>query len=136
MSDLPIFASVRVIMSNAHGEILFVRRSPSSNSGAGMWEMPGGKIDQGESIDIAFEREVLEETGLVISEAEFITAVENRLEDKRIIYLVFASKADTGNVSLSDEHDEFCWMPASRAIATLKMRRPMYPMLELWMKQH
>ena len=51
------FASVR----DGSGRLLLVRRGDTLN-----WEMPGGKIDFGESAPQACEREVLEESGVEV----------------------------------------------------------------------
>jgi 8-oxo-dGTP pyrophosphatase MutT (NUDIX family) len=51
------FAAVR----DAGGRILLVRRIDSGN-----WELPGGRIEVGESATTAAEREVVEESGIKI----------------------------------------------------------------------
>lgn len=45
------------------GRLLLVRRTPTDFM-PGMWELPGGHIEPGESIPEAARRELLEETGL------------------------------------------------------------------------
>lgn len=52
-----VFASVR----DGMGRLLLVRRADTLN-----WELPGGKVDLGESAPRAVEREVLEESGVRI----------------------------------------------------------------------
>ena len=51
------FAAVR----DDAGRILLVRRADSGN-----WELPGGRVELGESAVVAAEREVAEESGVVI----------------------------------------------------------------------
>ncbi len=45
------------VVSNKHGEILFIHR-------IGRWDLPKGKIEKGESLEQAALREIEEETGL------------------------------------------------------------------------
>ena len=45
------------------GRILVQRRSPAARHGAGMYELPGGKVERGEAPAAALARELLEEWG-------------------------------------------------------------------------
>ncbi len=51
--------SVNVVVINAAGEVLLIRRSDNDN-----WALPGGAIDLGESMVQAAVRETREETGI------------------------------------------------------------------------
>ena len=50
------------------GKILVVRRVAADDTLAGEWELPGGGVDEGESITDGAIRELYEETGLVVGE--------------------------------------------------------------------
>lgn len=50
------------IVRNGLGRVLLVRRTDD-----GCWELPGGRIDIGESASAAVRREVAEETGVIIT---------------------------------------------------------------------
>ena len=51
--------SVNVVVTNSAGAVLLIRRSDNDN-----WAVPGGAIDQGESLVQAAVRETREETGI------------------------------------------------------------------------
>lgn len=54
--------------------------------GAGKWNGPGGKVQQGESVEEACRRETMEETGLDVT-----------VEDRGIIEFIFDGKPDWAN---------------------------------------
>ena len=54
-------AGVAAIIRNGHGQILLQRRSDN-----GLWGLPGGSVEIGESVQQAIVREVEEETGLSV----------------------------------------------------------------------
>ena len=56
---------VRLIIPADGGRVLILRRSQEKEtSGGGMWCLPGGKVDYGETVEHGAARELLEETGL------------------------------------------------------------------------
>ncbi len=60
MSYMPVVAGILV----QDGRFLASRRPEHTRFG-GMWEFPGGKVEQGETLEQALERELDEELGIV-----------------------------------------------------------------------
>lgn len=54
--------AVSAYVTNEHGEVLLVKTNWRSDT----WESPGGQVEEGEALDKAVCREILEETGMVI----------------------------------------------------------------------
>jgi len=52
---------VYAIVRDAGGRVLLVRRADDGN-----WELPGGRVEVGETVSAAVRREVLEESGIPI----------------------------------------------------------------------
>lgn len=69
---LPRVGSALVVREG--DKILLARRNKSPNRGR--WVIPGGKVEPFESISAAGEREILEETGLVVRVGEQIGVFE------------------------------------------------------------
>jgi 8-oxo-dGTP diphosphatase len=59
---LPLVPCVGAIVHDAAGRLLLIRRGHPPHEG--MWSVPGGRVEAGESPEAAVEREVREETGL------------------------------------------------------------------------
>lgn len=57
-----------VFVVDPHGRVLMQHRSRSAAVSPNQWTMPGGKIEEGEQPIEAARREVLEETGLTVTD--------------------------------------------------------------------
>lgn len=103
------FASVKAFVRNPAGDILLLRRSASSRNNAGLWDLPGGKIDREESVDDAIRREVREETGLQIDTCVFVAGQVHTYGDKSLLCIYLSASVQGATVQLSDEHSEYEW---------------------------
>jgi 8-oxo-dGTP diphosphatase len=63
-ASLPVVACVGAVVLDRRGRLLLVRRA--NEPGRGLWSVPGGRVEAGESVTAAVEREVREETGLAV----------------------------------------------------------------------
>lgn len=63
MSRLPPVAVAVAVVRDPRGRVLVAERTPRQVA-AGFWELPGGKIEAGESAEQAARRELFEEAGL------------------------------------------------------------------------
>ncbi len=98
--------SCAVIFDEAREKVLLTKRSDN-----GLWCLPGGKMEPGESIEECCCREVLEETGLVIRPTRLIAVYSNR--DQLVVYkdgakvqmlvLSFEAAVTGGTLALSNE---------------------------------
>ena len=111
MAGKPFGLSVRAAIRDADGRCLVLRRGGVSVSNAGKWELPGGKAEAGEPFDEALVREVAEETGLTVSLGHAVGLAESELPYVRVVTLILEARAVSGQVRLSDEHDDFAWVP-------------------------
>lgn len=103
--------SGKALIHDGEGRCLLIRRSAASNGNPGKWDLPGGKVDQGESVWDALSREVAEECGIAVELEALVGAAQADAPDgRRIIYLVMEGRALGAEVVLSGEHDAFDWV--------------------------
>ena len=102
--------AVRVLLTDQDGKILILKRSTDSKTNPGKWELPGGKVDQGESFDHALIREVYEETNLKISLEHIVGASEQNLHIIRAVHIIMSGKLVEGELNLSSEHEGYAWV--------------------------
>ncbi len=102
--------SVKALVMNEAGQCLVLRRSAASQNNAGLWDLPGGKCDPGETVDQTLAREVAEETGLQIRVVRVAGATQADRGDEIVAYLILEARAAGSAVRLSDEHDAYEWV--------------------------
>ena len=66
MSATPITEVVAAVLTRPDGRVLLAQRPPGK-AYAGYWEFPGGKVEPGESLEVALARELHEELGIVVT---------------------------------------------------------------------
>lgn len=104
-----IIEVVGAILENPNGDIFCAMR-PKDKTFPGMWEFPGGKIEEGEEPKRALEREIKEELNIDIRADKLFDKVQKEYEE-------FVIKLSTYNCTVLDfsefkliEHQEFKWM--------------------------
>lgn len=110
MEEYPRIA-VRAIIINDAGKALILKRANTVYS-QDFWNLPGGKVDYGETVEEALSKEILEETGLQISEFSFFTYLDGLPEyngGPHFITLIFTCKIN-GSIKLNDESSEYMWI--------------------------
>lgn len=96
-------------------KILLVKRRSNDVQMPGIWEVPGGRLENGENPVSGLKREVMEETGLEIEVVvPFNVNHFTRSDGQTITMLVYLCKALSTEVTLSEEHPEFEWVEFSK----------------------
>lgn len=114
-----IIVAVRGIVKKDN-TVLLVRRSAQDESLAGVWEFPGGKVDFGENLEIALQREMQEETGLTTTTKKLLYASSIIIHPTiQLTNLTYSSQTTSYNVTLSFEHQEYCWATKEKANSLL-----------------
>jgi len=72
------------VIRGTDGRILIARRADSQHQG-GLWEFPGGKVEDGEAVEVALARELHEELGIVVTAARPLIKVKHDYPDKQVL---------------------------------------------------
>ncbi|WP_337658588.1 (deoxy)nucleoside triphosphate pyrophosphohydrolase [Sphingorhabdus sp. Alg231-15] len=100
---------------------ILVQQRPQGKPMAGLWEFPGGKVEDGESPEQALVRELQEELGVVIETGTLVPAAfaSEPLDGKHLLLLLYTCHEWTGEVQNLEAHD-MKWLPVS-ALEELEM---------------
>jgi 8-oxo-dGTP diphosphatase len=111
MSAKPYRLVVKAVILDRLNRCLLIRRSARNRNFVGCWEWPGGKLDPGEDFATGLRREVLEEAGLEIELTALAGATQFEMPTANVILLCLEARPMTTSVRLSEEHDDFAWVP-------------------------
>jgi len=96
------------------GKILVLKRSALDDHLPGVWETPGGGVDKEESPQEAFKREILEETGLVVTIGRPFNVFTFRKDTGEFkVGITFLCQYESGEMKLSEEHSEYRFIKPS-----------------------
>lgn len=69
------------VVFNDQGQVLIAKRPWYQGE---CWEFPGGKIEPGESVELALKRELFEEVGIVVAHHEPWLIIDHDYVDKSV----------------------------------------------------
>jgi 8-oxo-dGTP diphosphatase len=90
------------------GKILCARRKPGLVAG-GLWEFPGGKLEDGEAPELGLRRELEEELGVEARIGDFLCSVPFSGSIAAFELIVFRAELLGDDFHLTD-HDEIRWL--------------------------
>lgn len=109
-SGLPIILVAAAALVNGKNEILLAQR-PEGKSMAGLWEFPGGKIEEGENPEFTLMRELEEELGIETRECCFspIGFASHAYDDFHLLMPLFVCRVWNGEIKAL-ENQKFAWV--------------------------
>jgi len=121
----------RVIVSaiiEKNRKFLFGKKPQNIGPYPNTWHLLGGGIKQGESIIDAVKREVLEESGIEITDIEPISFDEDLEPNKHgikthYVFLVFKTKYKSGELKPKDDITELKWIDKT-TLKSIELNRP------------
>jgi len=105
--------AVSSIVVDADGRVLLARRK--NDPDAGLWDTPGGFVEEGEEPLEALERELREETGLQVEPGSFLGAYTDTYGEgpqaATVLNLVWQASVVSGEMDADDDVSELRWFP-------------------------
>jgi 8-oxo-dGTP diphosphatase len=108
--SLPVLLVVAVALVDADGRVLLAQRPPGKAM-AGLWEFPGGKVQDGEAPEAALIRELKEELGIDVTEACLapLTFASHRYERFHLLMPLYVCRRWQGIVA-AREAQTLAWV--------------------------
>ena len=115
MSTLPQ-VGVGVVVLNTQNDVLLIRRGQEPNKG--LWTIPGGRQEAGETLLETAHREIVEETGVTIDGLTLVDVVDLIRRDsqgnltRHYTLIDYAARYVAGTPTPGGDADAIKWVPA------------------------
>lgn len=106
-----VYVAVAVIRDE-QGRLLIAKRHEFQDQG-GLWEFPGGKLNKGEHVIDALQREIKEETKLILNNFRPLLKVEHTYPNKTVLLDVWLAGGVNSNDAVGREGQELKWIKPS-----------------------
>jgi 8-oxo-dGTP diphosphatase len=130
--DKPIVLVAAAALIDVDGRVLVAQR-PEGKTMAGLWEFPGGKVDDGETPEAALVRELGEELGITVCETCLspLTFASHGYEDFHLLMPLYQCRVWEG-IPEPMEGQEIRWHYPN-ALASLAMPPADVPLVQMLM---
>jgi len=107
-----VIPCVGAVIKDGRGRLLLIKRGHAP--GAGLWSLPGGRIEPGETDAEALVREIREETGLTIEAGQLIGTVRRPTQDGGVLDIRdYEATVTGGTLRAGDDAADARWVAAS-----------------------
>ena len=107
-AHIPMIRCVGGIVHDAAGRLLLIKRG--HDPGSGLWSLPGGRVEPGETDADAVTRELLEETGLAVRPGRLVGRVERPAPAGVYEIFDYAAEPVGGALAAGDDAAGAAWV--------------------------
>jgi A/G-specific adenine glycosylase len=111
-----------------HKDKLLILQRPQNKMLGGLWEFPGGKIELGESKEVAAIREIKEETNLSILSPDYIGEVKHQYSHFKVTISLFLKNVNS--IKMLKIKENYVWT-TMKGLDKFALPKANYKMLEL-----
>jgi 8-oxo-dGTP diphosphatase len=126
---------IKALIQNPQGQILLLKVNPAKlkgNQHGTYWDIPGGRVQRGSTVEQTLARELAEETGITTIKdsrpfAMILSKIRIPLEPHDVGLILSAYLCEVGeaaDIKLSDEHIDYQWFSPGEAAAALQIKYP------------
>ena len=90
------------------GDRFFIARRPLDKQLGGLWEFPGGKVEEGESHTDALKREMKEEFDADVAVLDYIASTQHAVDGRQIILHFYRASLMSDSFKVL-EHIDSAW---------------------------
>ena len=121
---------VGAVIKDDQGRLLLIKRGHAP--GAGLWSLPGGRIEAGETDAEALVREMREETGLAVEPGQLVGTVRRPAQDGDVLDIRdYAATVTGGTLHAGDDAAEARWV-APGELESLPLTEGLVEALTSW----
>jgi len=122
---------VGAVIRDDAGRLLLIKRG--HEPGKGLWSIPGGRVEAGESDAAAVVREVREETGLIVAPGRLIGSVRRPASGDGSVFDIrdYAAAVTGGALVPGDDADDAVWAEPAE-LDTLPLTAGLLDTLRSW----
>ena len=125
-----VIPCVGAVITDDRGRLLLIKRGHAPS--AGLWSLPGGRIEPGETDAEALVREIREETGLMIEAGRLLGGVRRPGHDGDVFDIRdYAATVTGGTLRPGDDAADARWVNTAE-VGTLPMTEGLADALTSW----
>lgn len=103
------------IIINSEGKVFVCRRKPEKSQG-GYWEFPGGKVEEGESLEDCLRRELAEELQMEVQVNQHFKTVLHDYGAVKVELISYLCDFKKSTFDMID-HDRYEWLAVSQLLS-------------------
>lgn len=110
--DILLVAAAALIDADSR---LLITKRPQGRAFAGLWEFPGGKVEKGETPEMALVRELREELSIEVKQGCLapLTFASHGYDEFHLLMPIFACRRWTGAIA-AQENQDLAWVRPNR----------------------